>query len=84
MAQNVVGHKEFIRGRQQVKGGGVRKSARGPKTCDLQYELATERLRWRLAILWHAGRDSNMVAVLGGDLPWRAVGVVVWSLLIKA
>ena len=34
MAQNVVGNKEFIRSRQQVKGGGVRKAARGPKTCD--------------------------------------------------
>ena len=35
MAQHVVGHKEFIRGRQQVKGERVRKAAKSPKTCDL-------------------------------------------------
>ena len=35
MAQNVVGHKELSRGRQQAKGGGVWKAAGGPKTSDL-------------------------------------------------
>ena len=42
-----------------------------------------EKLRSQLSIPWHIGHDSSTPRALGGDLPWRAAAVAVWSLLSK-